>query len=233
MGKIRPVAAARSEQGARSVVVAHTFAAGGEVESSESERPIANVGSVDVVPLSTFDGVDYVALGHIHGRAQLTNQIRYPGALLHYSFSEAGKPRGGWLVELGAQGMASASWIDLPVPRQLVALKGELEDLLSAPELDRYREHWVSALLTDATRPVDAMRRLQVRFHWCAHLEHQPATAVSDGAGSYAERVQGKSDEQVLDAFLRHVRNGEGPTDSEAELFQDVVGEQRGAAVSV
>jgi exonuclease SbcD len=83
----------------------------------------------------------------------------------------------------------------------------------------------VCAVLTDSTRPADAMRRLQSRFRWCAHLEHRPATTVTDGASSYAERVHGKSDEEVLEAFLRHVRNGEGPSDAEAELFEDVVGE--------
>jgi DNA repair protein SbcD/Mre11 len=233
MGRIRATMAQRSAAGARSVVVSHTFAAGGEVESSESERAIANVGTVDVVPLSTFDGVDYVALGHIHGRAKLANHIRYSGAMLHYSFSEAGKPRGGWLVELGAEGMSGAEWIDLPVPRPLVVLKGELEDLLSTSELEQYRDHWVSALLTDSSRPIDAMRRLQARFAWCAHVEHRPVKLVGDGASSYAERVQGKSDEQVLEAFLRHVRNGEGLTDSEAELFEDVVSEHRGVMANL
>ena len=232
MHRIREAVDARASESARSVVVAHTFAAGGEAASAESERPIVNVGSVDVVPLSTFDGVDYVALGHIHGRARLADHIRYPGALLHYSFSEADKPRGGWLVELGADGVSSTEWLDLPVPRPLVVLKGELEELLSAPALEQHREDWVSAVLTDSTRPMEAMRRLQARFRWCAHLEHQPATIVTDGLSSYAERVQGKSDEQILDVFLRHVRNGDGPNDAEAELFEDLVSEHHGVAAS-
>jgi exonuclease SbcD len=232
MTRIRATMSTRAGERARTVVVAHTFAAGGEAESADSERPIASVGSVDVVPLSTFDGIDYVALGHIHGRARLTDHIRYPGASLHYSFSEAGRPRGGWLVELGPDGMSSAEWVDLPVPRPLVVLRGELETLLSAPGYEPYREHWVSAVLTDSTRPLEAMRRLQTRFQWCAHVEHQPATLIADGASSYAERVQGKSDEQILEAFLVHVRGGGGASDAEAQLFQDVVCQQRAQAAS-
>ncbi len=177
------------------------------------------------MPLSTFDGLDYVALGHIHGRARLADRVRYSGAMLHYSFSEAGKPRGGWLIELDAQGTAKTEWLSLPVPRGLVVLRGELEDLLISHEMDRYTEDWVSAILTDAVRPVDAMRRLQTRFRWCAQVEHRPAVVVTDGAESYAERVQGKTDEQVVDAFLAHVRNGSGPTEAEVKLFQEVVAE--------
>jgi exonuclease SbcD len=233
MRRIREtVDARRSSEGARSVVLAHTFVAGAESASADSERAIVRAGSVDAVPVSAFDGVDYVALGHIHGRARLAENVRYPGAPLHYSFSEADKPRGGWLVDLGAGGVASAEWLHLPVPRPLVVLKGELEDLLRAPQLEQHREDWVSAVLTDSTRPTEAMRRLQTRFRWCAHVEHHPATIVTDGLRSYAERVQGRSDEQILEAFLRHVRNGEGPDDAEAELFEDLISEHRGIAAS-
>jgi exonuclease SbcD len=77
------------------------------------ERDIQQ-GGLDVVPLSTFDGVDYVALGHIHGRQQLSDRVRYAGAPLHYSFGEGDKPRGSWLVELDAAGFAGARWLDLP-----------------------------------------------------------------------------------------------------------------------
>ena len=49
--------------GARSVVLAHAFVGGGR--PSDSERDIC-VGGVDLVPAAVFDGVDYVALGHLH-----------------------------------------------------------------------------------------------------------------------------------------------------------------------
>ncbi|MGH2842176.1 MAG: exonuclease SbcCD subunit D, partial [Solirubrobacteraceae bacterium] len=188
----------------------------------DSERPIT-AGSVDLVPLDTFYGVDYVALGHVHGRATLAHHIRYPGAALHYSFSEAGKLRGGWLVELGADGLAGVTWAPFPVPRPLVVLTDELERVLSSENLERFRDHWVSAVLTDRVRPADAMRRLQERFPWCASVEHRPAGVKPDHPGSYAVRVRGKSDDQLLGAFLEHVRNGIGPTPAEADMFREVV----------
>ena len=50
--------------GTRSVVVAHAFVVGGE--PSDSERDIS-VGGSAPSPRSTFAGVDYAALGHLHG----------------------------------------------------------------------------------------------------------------------------------------------------------------------
>src|SRR3546814_7704449 len=77
MTLVRADAAAR---GGRSIAIAHCFAAGVEVTPGV-EREIRQ-GGLDVVPLSAFDGPDYVALGHIHGRQQLSERVRYAGAPL-------------------------------------------------------------------------------------------------------------------------------------------------------
>ena len=100
----------------RSVVLAHAFVAG--ATPSESERDIS-VGGVSRVATSTFDGIDYTALGHLHGPHVLSPGLRYSGSPLAYSFSEADQDKGCWLVELGAKGFAKAHWVDAPVPRRL------------------------------------------------------------------------------------------------------------------
>ena len=51
----------------RIVVAAHAFVVGQSASAeSDSERDIS-VGGVPHVPVSVFDGADYVALGHLHG----------------------------------------------------------------------------------------------------------------------------------------------------------------------
>jgi exonuclease SbcD len=92
----------------RAVVLAHAFVVGGA--ASESERDI-RVGGVDHAPTSTFDGVDYVALGHLHGpqrvgAAEGGTVLRYAGSPLAYSFSEAGHTKSVALVDLGPDGPA-------------------------------------------------------------------------------------------------------------------------------
>lgn len=211
--------------GGRSVVLAHTFVAGAEGESCESERAIVDtlaVGGVDRVPVSAFDGVTYAALGHVHGRSVLAEHVRYSGAPLHLSFSEEAKPRGGWLVELDESGLTDVTWVDLTVPRPLVTLTGTLQELLDAPEHEAHTSAWVRAHLTDPLRQRDAMRRLQSRFPHCAQLDYVALAAPVGGDRAYRELVHGKSDLEVVDTFLGRVR-GTGLDPDERAIVDDVL----------
>ena len=211
-----------AERGGRSIVAAHCFAAG--VDATPGVEREIRQGGLDVVPLTAFDGPDYVALGHIHGRQQLSERVRYAGAPLHYSFGEAGKPRGSWLVDLDADGLSSVRWLDLPVPRALVTLEGPLDDLLTHERFGAHRGDWVRAEYTDSTPQPDPMRRLQARFPWCATVVHAPAEPRRDDGEGYAGRVRAaRADAEVIDAFLAHVREGEGASPAERELIRHVL----------
>jgi len=225
-----------ASRGGRSVVISHCFAAdvadvSGDLAQDSGERDIT-AGGLDVVPLSTFDGPDYVALGHIHGRARLSDRARYSGAPLHYSFSEAAKPRGGWLVSIDASGLSSVDWVDLPVPRRLTVLTGELESLLEDAAHAGYEQDWIAAILTDRVRPMDGMRRLQTRFPFAAMLDHRPSIVADAGPTSYGERIKAKSDSEIVDGFLEFVRNGVGPSDAERRLIADAISDQAATEVS-
>lgn len=211
-----------AERGGRSVVAAHCFAAG--VDATPGVEREIRQGGLDVVPLSAFDGPDYVALGHIHGRQQISTRVRYAGAPVHYSFGEAGKPRGSWLVDLDADGFANVTWLDLPVLRPLVTLRAPLDDLLTDDRFADFHEHWVRAEYTDSTPQPDPMRRLQARFPWCATVVHLPAQTLPDDGSGYARRVRSARDDgEVIDTFLAHVREGEGASEAERALIREVL----------
>lgn len=212
-------------RGGRSVVIAHCFAAGVE-PTPHLERDIQQ-GGLDVVPLTAFAGVDYAALGHIHGRSTLAPHIRYSGAPLHYGFGEGGKPRGSWLVELDAGGFAGAEWLDLPVPRPVRTLTATLGELLTDERFAAHEQAWVCAEYTDPLPEADPLRRLQQRFAHCARVVHRPADAGERERVGYAERVRAaRSDRELIEMFLAHVRAGEGASPREAELIDDVLGER-------
>ncbi|WP_406427405.1 exonuclease SbcCD subunit D [Streptomyces sp. NBC_00147] len=205
--------------GTRSVVLAHAFVTGGE--ASDSERDIT-VGGVAAVPSGVFDGVDYVALGHLHGSQVISERVRYSGSPLPYSFSEADHRKSMWLVDLDAHGFAAAERVGCPVPRPLARIRGDLADLLARPDLTAHEESWVEATLTDPVRPDDPMARLTERFPHTLSLAFDPQRAPEDPDVSYAQRLKGRDDHQIAEDFVTHVR-GAGPDERERAVLREAL----------
>ncbi|UGY94846.1 exonuclease SbcCD subunit D [Streptomyces gobiensis] len=202
--------------GTRSVVLAHAFVTGGE--PSDSERDIT-VGGVASVPATVFDGVHYTALGHLHGCQTITDRVRYSGSPLAYSFSEAQHRKSMWLVDLGACGQVHAERVDCPVPRPLARIRGRLAELLADPGLERHEECWVEATLTDPVRPAEPMARLAARFPHVLSLAFEPERSPDDPLVSYAQRMRGRTDRQIAEDFVAHVRAGRGPDAQERTVL--------------
>lgn len=216
LDRVRADLAGRPD-GTRSVVLAHAFVAGGA--ASDSERDIT-VGGVSAVPTGTFDGVDYVALGHLHGAQALTERVRYSGSPLAYSFSESDHRKTMWLVDLGPGGEIDATRIDCPVPRPLARVRGALADLLDDPALTRHEHAWIEATLTDPVRPTDPMARLAERFPHTLSLVFDPDRGDEEPVASYARRLKGRSDQEIAEDFVAHVRGGAGPDDRERTVLR-------------
>lgn len=208
--------------GTRSVVLSHAFVTGGE--GSDSERDIS-VGGASHVPASIYDGVDYVALGHLHGRQTITPKVRYPGSPLAYSFSEEHHRKGCWVVELDADGFAGAEFVDAPVPRPLARIRGHLDDLLTGTDWERYTDHWLQVTLTDPRRPARPMERLRERFPHALLLEFAPEGGGPDRrpvTGAIAQRPE----RDVVADFVEWAR-GAPATPDERALVDRAVEEVR------
>ncbi|MGO4616199.1 exonuclease SbcCD subunit D [Nocardia sp. 2YAB30] len=199
MGRIRTDIAGRDD--VRTVVLAHAFVVGGE--ATGSERSIS-VGGVETVPLSAFDGIDYVALGHLHSPQTLSESVRYSGSPLPYSFAENSHSKAVWIVELDETGLRSVRRRDLPVVRGLSKITGTLDELLTDADYTAAEQHYVSAVLTDIARPVDAMRKLRERFPFAVHVEWMRPGGNPELR--YRERVHGRRDTEVAHSFLTDVR---------------------------
>lgn len=220
-----------TREGRRSVVLAHCFAVEGERggalpeaaelagEITDSMRSIA-CGGVECAPTAVFEGATYVALGHLHSRKSLGERIRYSGSPLAYSFGDSG-PRGAWLVDLDESGISQVTWSELPVPRRMSVITGLLEDLLLDPQYDAVAGNWISAVLTDPVYPLEAMRRLRERFAHCVRIELRPERQSDALPTSYAQRVRGKSDEQLTAGFVAEMRGGVEATALERELIRE------------
>ncbi|SDP47794.1 Exodeoxyribonuclease I subunit D [Nakamurella panacisegetis] len=223
MDRVRSDLAARPA-GTRSVVAAHAFVVGGR--AGGSERSIA-VGGVESVTSDVFAGIDYVALGHLHGAQQIEPRLRYSGSPLPYSFTEAGHEKGVWLVDLAADGSITDRWLPLPVVRPLAVVSGRLADvLLEHPDLG---DHYLSVVLTDPVRPLEPMRRLRERFPHALTVIWEPAGDRRPGPVRPAASST-PTDAEILAEFLIDCR-GCAASPTEAQLIDAALSSERIAEV--
>jgi exonuclease SbcD len=215
--------------GTPSIVLAHAFVAGGE--ASESERDIS-VGGVSVVPTTCFAGVDYAALGHLHGAQKLSETVRYSGSPIAYSFSEEHQRKAVLLVDLPSQPGAPLTVEALPTPvqRPIARVRSTLDDLLTGARWARHADHYLQVTLTDPDRPRDTMARLRSRFPQTLVLTFEPDGAA-DGEPSYAARLRGRSDLDVATDFVAHVRSA--PDGDESALLARALESVRAAEVAI
>jgi exonuclease SbcD len=203
-----------------SVVLAHTFASGGI--SSDSERDLS-IGGVGAVPLDLFDGFSYTALGHLHGRQELSPAVRYSGSPLAYSFSEAKHKKGSWLVDVDATGIGGVREVLWDAPRTLAVLRGKLDQLLGSEEFAWAEAAYCQITLTDAQRPAQAMERLRARFPDTLVLGFDPEGAEAAARTSYSSRLaEAEDDLSVCCGFLEHVR-GRNADDAESAVLAEAL----------
>ena len=214
---------------ARSVVVAHAFVVGGE--PSESERDI-RVGGVDHVPAGAFAGVDYVALGHLHGPQGLSapdgTVLRYSGSPLAYSFSELHHRKSSVLVDLAGDEVRT-SLVDAPVPRRLADVRGTLADLLGAAG-EPHADDWVRVTVTDAERPADLFRRVKNRFPHALAVQHRPVAAPAERRAPVVTAALDPV--EVAADFVAHVAGRPASEPERAVLrraYEDVLAAERSA----
>lgn len=191
----------------RAVAMAHAFITGGT--ASDSERDVS-VGGIADAPADVFAGVDYVALGHLHGPQAIANPggppTRYSGSPLAYSFSEEEQHKSVTLVDVDVEGHVTVEQVPVPVPRRLRTITGDVDDLLADTALESAADDWIRAIVTDVHRPDSAMDRLRTRFphaielRWVPHADGVP---IADATG----RVDptGTDPVDVVAGFIEHV----------------------------
>jgi exonuclease SbcD len=231
--RVRQDAAARGI--ARTVVVAHAFVTGGA--ACDSERDL-RVGGIGDVPAAVFDGVTYVALGHLHGPQVVAIEssattVRYSGSPLAFSFSEKNHTKAVTLVEFDATGVARTEQLAVPVPRPLREVRGRLDDLLAraATDLAGVADAWVKVVLTDRSRPASPMERLREKWPHTLVLDFAPEGGLVD-AGTDLRRLAATVDPvEICGLFVEFVDAGP-PDDAQRLVLRDVVETVQHAEVS-
>ena len=213
----------------RTVALSHAFVTGSAASQvSDSERDV-RVGGIGDAPASVFDGIGYVALGHLHRPQEIRlegsrTRLRYSGSPLAFSFSEREDIKSVVLVDLDAHGVRDLETVPTPVPKRLVQVAGRLEALLerAAHDLAHLADCWVKVVLTDPSRPANPMERLRARWPHTLVLDFAPE-GERIGRAADLERLARTTDPvEVCGYFVEYV-GGALPTDPEREVLHAAV----------
>ena len=209
-----------TDQPLPAIAVAHAFVAGSE--ESDSERTLS-IGGTDRVDATVFAGFDYVALGHLHRPQRVggSDAMAYSGSPLPYSFSEV-HPKSVRLLDFSPAGLEETTLLPVPVGRPVATLEGTLDDLLENPSYAARVDHWVSAVLTDATVQTQPMERLRGRFPHIASVRYAASTSGPGVGSPEPVDVEEEPADVVVLAFLDDAL-GERLTPGGRDLVLDAV----------
>ena len=203
----------------RNVLVCHALLGGSEPSGSEE----ISVGTLDAVPVSTFDAFDYVALGHIHRPQSFQGgRLRYAGSPLKYSFSEAAHQKSVTIAEIGAKGDLSVRAIPLAPLHDVRLLSGSMAQLLALPRSEDYL--WIT--LTDELVAPDARQTLAE--HFPNLMKFSVANSKTSLQQDFAETdsvalLESKSVTELFCDFYRLQNNGESPTEKHLQVLAGIL----------
>lgn len=232
MRRIRIDLERRSEvkPGTRAVVVAHAFVLKGDQkpEESDSERDIS-IGGVASIPTGVFDGVDYVALGHIHGPRTLQESgptIRYSGSILRYSVSETHHEKSVTIVDLDAEGTCTIDVVPVPQPAGMARVRGDLEELLG-DDFSKHHEDFVEIVLTDTIIPDNHLAQLAERFTRILSVTFERrSSAIVDEQDDETVSITSLPPMELLRSFYQK-RTDDELTESMEAVLVDVLEQSR------
>lgn len=221
-------------EGRRNVLLAHQFVTGAERCDSEE-----NVGGLDNVDASVFDGFDYVALGHIHKPQDVAKdavgngRVRYSGTPLKYSLSEANHKKSLTVVELAgksADGLAGIEVREIPLtPKHDVReIKGTFAELVS-PEFQRRQlaeglklDDFVYVKLTDENDVPDAVLKLRGIYPNLMMLDYDNERTRNQHITVGDGKVEQKTPMELFGEFFSDMTNRE-LNEEEREFVQDII----------
>ncbi len=211
---------AKIDEKERNVLLAHQFVTGAKRCDAEELQ----VGDVDQIPAELFASFDYVALGHIHSPQKVGREtVRYCGAPLKYSFSEAGQEKSITVVELKEKGCVDLRTIPLKPLHDLRKIRGTyLEVTAKSFYENRDCEDYLQVTLTDEEDVPDGMAKLRTIYPNLMRLEYDNKRTRSNAEVRAAERVEEKSELELFQEFYE-LQNNQPMTEVQEQFVEELL----------
>ena len=204
----------------RNVLLAHQFVTGAKRCDAEELQ----VGDVDQIPAELFASFEYVALGHIHSPQKVGREtVRYCGAPLKYSFSEARQEKSITVVELKEKSSVDLRTIPLKPLHDLRKIRGTyLEVTAKSFYENRDCEDYLQVTLTDEEDVPDGMAKLRTIYPNLMRLEYDNKRTRSNAEVRAAERVEEKSELELFQEFYE-LQNNQSMTEVQEQFVEELL----------
>lgn len=207
----------------RNLIITHQFVTGALRTDSEE----ISVGGTDNVDATVFEDFDYVALGHIHRPQKcLSENIRYCGTPLKYSFSESKDCKSVTVVELKEKGNILLKTVELKPLRDMCEIKGKYNDIMlkSFYENTTYQNDYVHITLTDEEDIPDAVSKLRTVYHNLMKIDYDNQRTRSK---AYIDTVSNIETKSPLELFsdLYKLQNNQTITEQQKEFLGSLIEE--------
>ncbi|WP_297587158.1 exonuclease SbcCD subunit D C-terminal domain-containing protein [uncultured Mobiluncus sp.] len=207
------------------------------VTQVDPNKEVEPLGNLYPIPVSLLDelagglkggrGIDYLALGHIHGAYPIDGTevtAWYAGSPLPYRVSENNE-KCTLLVEVHPDHQVDVEKLPLIVPYKVTRLQGIIEDLTN-PDDSRYQswhQAFCSINLTETTLPPNAYNRLKAVFPRMLKLTHSQGTL--NGTPQSGAEFRELSELEIATEFLRTCGiDAEEDLALLTEIYEDTVG---------
>ncbi len=199
------------------IFMGHYFIQGGT--SGDSER-LVQIGGIAPVRTGDIPGdVDYIALGHLHGHQRIKGDgcpVMYPGSPLPLSFKEAEYDKKVLLVDLGSDVGCNIEEVNVPVFRELVRIKGSIDDLIAQANFGDWKDKYIEAkvLLDGSAVGVGDTVRQAFAQKGSKVLVVEPVMQSASGEILSTEDIKTRTPVEIFQDFYRH-KFGESSSDTE------------------
>ncbi|RKU20702.1 hypothetical protein C6500_07750 [Candidatus Poribacteria bacterium] len=208
------------------ILMGHLFVHGGD--PSDSERNI-QIGGATAIHASDFpDGVNYVALGHLHRPQTIKGTaypIRYSGSPIPLRFNETGYRKAVYLLGLSDDGrLALDETIEIPVFRELWTVEGDESLVISEAMTGNWTGKYVQVKLR-LTKPKvginDEIRQaFGARGGEVLSVEVEMPEATQGPVISVEEMER---PEKIFEQFHKTKFDGELPDETLAQTFSELL----------
>lgn len=207
---------------ARSVCLAHCFAANGSPTGDLDEKPLW-IGGAQVTEPRVFDRFGLTLLGHLHRPQRIGPTIYYAGSLLPYTFNDGAGAKKLVVYELDAAGGFSRDETEIAPLRRIRRLQGTFDELHASHVGPEPCRDLVEITVVDERPPLDYRERLKNIFP-LAMIRQWVAPAPADTRDEADGRLRAaRTDDQVVADFYASV--GIPLDDDDRALVADVLNE--------